>query len=195
MKIPFFLIFCLLCASCVNNRNEINKFLYLSQDGILHSDKDCKNISTLKYKGITINGVKFIDTTGVTDKMFTAICPECFSDKQYEHLREIIRRNNEQNIIVDSSYTIINSKIKSKYTDYYQVIINGKFVNVPKSEIDKQGWDNYAQSHPGAKLRMRDENNTDYDVPFTDISRMQQKGGLRPYTIRSYTKRNKSIPI
>lgn len=272
MKIHIFLFFCLLLASCVNDnkRNEINKFLYLSQDGTLHSNKNCKNISMLKYKGITINGIKFIDTTGITDKMFTAFCPKCFSDQQYEHVREIIRRNNEQNIIIDSTYTIFDSK--SKYTDYYQVIINGKFVNVPKSDIDKQGWDAYGKnhpgaelrlkdkngrnfaivfdgversmseygtrpfifrvnhkqtattppspytdnyqvfykgkkynvpkntldkqgwaayekSHPGAKLRMRDKNNEDYAVPFYDINLMQQEGGLRPYMIRSYTKR------
>lgn len=191
MKIHIFLFFCLLCASCVSNnkRNGINRFLYLSQDGVLHSDKDCKNISTLKYKGITVNGIKFIDTTGITDKMFTTFCPKCFSDQQYEHVREIIRRNNEQNVIIDSTYTIFDSKIKSKYIDYYQVIINGKFVNVPKSDINKQGWAAYGRTHPGSTLRMRDENNADYGIPFADINLMQQNGGLRPYIIRSYTKR------
>lgn len=72
----------------------------------------------------------------------------------------------------------------NNYTDNYQVTYNGKTYNVPKNTLDKQGWDNYAQSHPGATLRMRDKNNADYDVPFADISRMQQKGGLRPYNFR-----------
>ena len=65
----------------------------------------------------------------------------------------------------------------------YQLTVDGKTYDVSKENIDKYGWDGYAESYPDAKIRMRDDEGADYDVPIGRLETMQ-RNGLHPFITR-----------
>jgi len=67
----------------------------------------------------------------------------------------------------------------------YQITVDGKTYDVSKDNIDKYGWDGYADDYPGATVRMRNDDGEDYDVPLGRVDAMT-KAGLHPFKT-SYT--------
>ncbi len=74
----------------------------------------------------------------------------------------------------------------------YQFTVNGKTHEVSQANIDKYGWDSYANAYPDATVRMRDNDKADYDVPIDRVQPMMDNG-LHPFTIE-YSKTTKPLP-
>ncbi|MCU6767842.1 LPD5 domain-containing protein [Barnesiella propionica] len=74
----------------------------------------------------------------------------------------------------------------------YQFTVNGKTHEVSQANIDKYGWDSYANAYPDATVRMRDNDKADYDVPINRVRPMMDNG-LHPFTIE-YSKARKPLP-
>ena len=67
-----------------------------------------------------------------------------------------------------------------KKTYRYQITVDGKTHHVNKDNIDKYGWDGYAEDYPDATVRMRDDDGGDYDVPLGRVDAMME-AGLHPF--------------
>lgn len=73
--------------------DSLGRYLYLANNGILHSRKSCfKMIIDKDEHGHDIVGYQFIDTMTVYD-LECLYCPACFNDIKYEHFKQIQRRN------------------------------------------------------------------------------------------------------
>ena len=62
----------------------------------------------------------------------------------------------------------------------YMLHVDGKDHQVSVDNIDKYGIESYAKNYPGATIRMRDDQNGDYDIPLSDYQRAVNSG-LRPF--------------
>lgn len=80
--------------------------------------------------------------------------------------------------------------VEDKVIKYQITTEDGIVHNVSKRNIEKYGWREYAEDYPKATVRMRDENNDDYDIPIVLIDKALTKK-LRPFTILYYVKANK----
>ena len=82
---------------------------------------------------------------------------------------------NEEN---SCAYSVVSNFVK------YQVITeDGKRRGVKKSDVEKYGWAGYAKAYPGAKVRMKDNDNRDYAVPIDKVDYASGEG-LRLFTIQ-----------
>jgi predicted RNA methylase len=69
-----------------------------------------------------------------------------------------------------------------KKLNYQFTTSDGKTQEVSADDVAKNGWGSYTKSHPNATVRMRDEDNADYDVPIDRVSAMID-AGLHPFSI------------
>lgn len=82
---------------------------------------------------------------------------------------------NEEN---SCAYSVVSNFVK------YQVITkDGKRRGAKKSDVEKYGWSGYAKAYPGAKVRMKDNDNRDYAVPIDKVDYASGEG-LRLFTIQ-----------
>lgn len=65
----------------------------------------------------------------------------------------------------------------------YFITVDGKEHQVSKENVDKYGWEGYAEGYPGATVRMRDAEGADYDVPVGEVASCSG-AGLHPYTMK-----------
>lgn len=72
----------------------------------------------------------------------------------------------------------------NKYIEYEIATQDGKRYGVKKSDVEKYGWAGYAKAFPGAKVRMRDNENRDYSVPIEKVDYALGKS-LRPFTMQT----------
>ena len=70
---------------------------------------------------------------------------------------------------------------EDKVLKYQITTEDGKVHNVSKSNIEKYGWGGYAEDYPKATVRMRDENNEDYDIPIAQVDNALARN-FRPFT-------------
>lgn len=77
-----------------NDNTKIGKYLYLTDDSILHSELNCVGIITAKYKdGHKVTGMKFVDTLAIVYDGCVSYCTWCFNDALYEQVQGMIKRN------------------------------------------------------------------------------------------------------
>lgn len=121
-NIVFYGLLLMFFISC-NNKSSIGKYIYCSRTNVLHCDKNCKEIfETKDYEGNGILGVKFLDTLNIVeDNTFRyAYCNVCFNDELYEHVRLIIKRNNEINRFREYVFDKLRMKIDTYYLNIYE---------------------------------------------------------------------------
>lgn len=94
-----FLLFaftCLCLVSCDSDTDELGKFVYLTNDEILHSTNDCPELHSTK-NSIGKTPVKFKSFIDTADVIYPYhYCKNCFSDSQYQHINKLIKRNRKQ---------------------------------------------------------------------------------------------------
>ena len=74
----------------------------------------------------------------------------------------------------------------------YMLNVDGKDHQVSEKNIKKYGIDSYAKNYPGATIRMRDDKDSDYDIPIADFQRAVD-GGLRPFVTSYYKDQEEEI--
>lgn len=74
----------------------------------------------------------------------------------------------------------------------YMLHVDGKDRQVSVSNIDKYGMDSYAKSYPDATIRMRDDKDSDYDIPIGEYQRAVDSG-LRPFVTSFYKDEEEEI--
>ena len=73
---------------------RIGKYLYLTENGVLHTNKMCVGIKYGKYQdGHAVYGMLFIDTVEYVESDDVAYCTICFNDNLYERVKNISVRN------------------------------------------------------------------------------------------------------
>lgn len=96
------LLLIMVCAvtSCSNTKNEefssntIGKYLYMTDDAILHTSKNCVGLRLAKNEdGHRVFGMNFIDTTEFCPNYEYSFCTRCFDDASYERVLQISARN------------------------------------------------------------------------------------------------------
>ncbi|MDN0078373.1 hypothetical protein QVO32_02970 [Bacteroides gallinaceum] len=166
-----FLSLAIILLSCNSEKRQnndviIGKYLYLTNDGVLHCKQDCVGVILAKDEdGHKVTGMNFIDTLEFTDDKYMSYCTRCFNDARYEQVQRMIRRN-------DKDRTMPGVETSSKY----ELIVNGKTYKISKSNIDKYGWNKYSEFYPNATVRMQDESKEDYDIPLDSIERAISEG-------------------
>ena len=86
------------------DKGAIGKYLYMSEDDLLHSRKSCMVLREEKDgEGHDVNGIEFIDTALICPKFQFYYCKKCFTDEQYEHVEQIIERNRLMNELSDTA--------------------------------------------------------------------------------------------
>lgn len=91
----------ILFLSCSCNQKESNKdtlkvskYLYLTDNGVLHTRKDCSGVTFAKDEhGHRVYGMVFLDTISFTSDDQLSYCTRCFDDACYEHVQKILSRN------------------------------------------------------------------------------------------------------
>ena len=61
----------------------------------------------------------------------------------------------------------------------YMLNVDGKDHQVSEKNIEKYGIESYAKNYPGATIRMRDDKDSDYDIPINEYQRAVDSG-LKP---------------
>lgn len=93
----FSAIICFL--SCTEKKKEndtyvVGKYLYMTDNAILHTTKNCIGITLAKdNKGHRVLGMEFIDTLNFCPDYDYSYCTKCFDDASYEHVQQILARN------------------------------------------------------------------------------------------------------
>lgn len=90
---------CLLSVSCKQSKKEseivvipsIGKYLYVTDNGIIHCDRYCFKLRHANEQEIL--GMHFIDTLEFASDSGLLYCTRCFDDEEYEQVQKIIRRN------------------------------------------------------------------------------------------------------
>lgn len=79
--------------------HELGKYLYLSDNNVLHCDQKCYGLKYAKdEEGHKVQGMNFILTDRFIDNGTISYCTRCFDDDLYEKVQLISRQNNEDNI-------------------------------------------------------------------------------------------------
>ncbi len=85
-------------------KGAIGKYLYMSENSLLHSRKSCSVLTREKdCKGHDVYGIEFVDTALICPNYEFYYCKRCFSDEQYEHVEQIIERNRLMNELADTT--------------------------------------------------------------------------------------------
>lgn len=75
---------------------EIGKYLYLTNNGVLHCKQDCISVFLAKDEdGHKVTGMSFIDTLEIVNDRSLSYCTRCFNDARYEQVQRMIRRNDK----------------------------------------------------------------------------------------------------
>ena len=74
----------------------------------------------------------------------------------------------------------------------YMLHVGGKDHQVSEKNIEKYGIESYAKSYPEATIRMRDDEDGDYDIPIGDYQRAVDSG-LRPFVTSYYKDEEEEI--
>ena len=74
----------------------------------------------------------------------------------------------------------------------YMLHVDGKDHQVSEKNIKKYGIDAYAKDYPDATIRMRDDQESDYDIPLGDYQRALDSG-LRPFVTSFYKDEEEEI--
>lgn len=73
---------------------RIGKYLYLTENGVLHTNKMCVGIKYGKGQdGHAVYGMLFVDTAEYVESDDVAYCTRCFNDNLYERVNAISVRN------------------------------------------------------------------------------------------------------
>lgn len=95
-------VICILVMSCTVGKKDktdkyvIGKYLYLSDNSVLHTNKDCIELITARDdNGHRVSGMQFIDTLSFLPNDEFSYCKRCFDDECYQHAQEIMERNLE----------------------------------------------------------------------------------------------------
>lgn len=96
--LSFILLLCLF-VSCKSNKKDsdeitIGKYLYLTDNGVLHCEKKCVGIILAKdeYEH-RVTGMTFVDTLEFVYDNNLSYCTRCFNDTRYEQVQGMIKRN------------------------------------------------------------------------------------------------------
>ena len=74
---------------------QIGKYLYLTNDGVLHCKQDCVGVILAKDEdGHKVTGMNFIDTLEIMNDQYMSYCTRCFNDERYDQVQGMIKRNN-----------------------------------------------------------------------------------------------------
>ena len=74
----------------------------------------------------------------------------------------------------------------------YMLNVDGKDHQVSEKNIEKYGIESYAKNYPGATIRMRDDKDSDYDIPIYDYQRAVDSG-LKPFVTSYYKDEEEEI--
>ena len=74
----------------------------------------------------------------------------------------------------------------------YMLNVDGKDHQVSEKNIEKYGIESYAKNYPGATIRMRDDKDSDYDIPINDYQRAVDSG-LKPFVTSYYKDEEEEI--
>ncbi|MEG2599510.1 MAG: hypothetical protein RSA66_08555 [Muribaculaceae bacterium] len=84
--------------------NSIGKYLYITNNGVIHTTKHCMNVFFAKdRRGHDVDGMTFVDTLNIISDDNLTYCTECFDDEAYEHVQKLIVQNSE--IVANSIVT------------------------------------------------------------------------------------------
>lgn len=102
MKKLYFAALVFLIASCSTRQEQkrqeykIGKYLYMTDNSVLHTRKDCIGISFAKDEnGHRVYGMQFLDTAFFCPNFEFSYCTRCFDDDCYVHVQKILQRNDE----------------------------------------------------------------------------------------------------
>lgn len=102
MKYVFAVVSTLLVVSCSTKQEQngqefkIGKYLYMTDNAVLHTKKDCMGITLAKDEnGHRVYGMQFLDTASFCPNFEFSYCTRCFDDSSYEHVQNILKRNDE----------------------------------------------------------------------------------------------------
>ena len=74
----------------------------------------------------------------------------------------------------------------------YMLNVDGKDHQVSEKNIEKYGIESYAKNYPGATIRMRDDKDSDYDIPINEYQRAVDSG-LKPFVTSYYKDEEEEI--
>lgn len=93
--------------SCKSEKQQehdviIGKYLYLTNDGVLHCKQNCVEVILSKDEdGHKVSGMRFVDTLEIVDDSGLSYCTICFNDARYEQVQRMIKRNDKDRKIQD----------------------------------------------------------------------------------------------
>lgn len=96
-----FLLLAFILLSCNSEKKQnndviIGKYLYLTNDGVLHCKQDCVGVILAKDEdGHKVTGMSFVDTLDIVDDSGLSYCTRCFNDARYEQVQRMIKRNDK----------------------------------------------------------------------------------------------------
>lgn len=92
-----FLLLAFILLSCKKKQNNdviIGKYLYLTNDGVLHCKQDCVGVILAKDEdGHKVTGMTFVDTLEIAYDENLSYCTRCFNDARYDQVQSMIKRN------------------------------------------------------------------------------------------------------
>ena len=78
--------------------HELGKYLYLSDDNVLHTEKNCIGMfNALDEEGHEVNGIRYILTSRFVSEPNMSYCKWCFDEEFYEKVQLISLQNRENN--------------------------------------------------------------------------------------------------
>lgn len=121
MKIYSFILILLCvivsCKSKVKKDNDIKigKYLYLSDNNVLHCKQDCIGLILANGEDeINLTGMTFVDTLDIVYDGNLSYCTSCFNDSLYEKVQGMIKRNRANNTMSGVSLDSIDYDYKRK---------------------------------------------------------------------------------
>lgn len=105
-KILILLVLPFVFSSCEKKKeprkekpHELGKYLYLSDDNVLHTEKNCIGMfNALDEEGHEVNGIRYILTSRFVSEPNMSYCKWCFDEEFYEKVQLISFQNTEDNI-------------------------------------------------------------------------------------------------
>ena len=86
--------------------HELGKYLYLSDDNVLHTEKNCIGMfNALDEEGHEVNGIRYILTYRFISDPHISYCKWCFDEEYYEKVMAISTENKYGEYRVNPSTT------------------------------------------------------------------------------------------
>ncbi len=96
MVLVLFVVSCSTTQEQKEQQFRIGKYLYMTDNAVLHTKKDCIGITLAKDEnGHRVYGMQFLDTATFCPNFKFSYCTRCFDDSCYAHVQNILRRNDE----------------------------------------------------------------------------------------------------